>query len=348
MENDAAIDRFISTHFDWILTSASRFLAPIDVKLYTVTDLPCKYPLSTHCIPLIQSKFNQYRIHPVFTLLCGATIWGLIWYPYRLLDQAGIGGILSTIGTYLVALLLGVLLFRKSIRPALIFNGQAHLLFGICFFAGWANIAYILGILLGEVMRVLLLFYLAPLWTVFFSWFLLNEKLSRSGYFVITFSLAGAIIMLWQPGSNLPLPISYGDWLGLAGGFLFALVNVLVRKDQSHSIELKSMSISLGAVLVGLGCSLAMGSSLPLSALTINMGLLLFGIGSVMFAMSLLLQYGLTHIPANRAIIILLFELVVAAVAAYFLADEALSKTEWIGGAMIISASLFSARMNQA
>ena len=31
---------------------------------------------------------------------------------------------------------------------------------------GWSNLAYVLGILEGEVMRVLLLFYLAPLWTV--------------------------------------------------------------------------------------------------------------------------------------------------------------------------------------
>jgi drug/metabolite transporter (DMT)-like permease len=43
----------------------------------------------------------------------------------------------------------------------------------------------------------------------------------------------------------------------------------------------------------------------------------------------------------------MLFELVVAAVAAYFLTDEALTMKEWVGGAMIISASLFSAKMNR-
>jgi drug/metabolite transporter (DMT)-like permease len=43
----------------------------------------------------------------------------------------------------------------------------------------------------------------------------------------------------------------------------------------------------------------------------------------------------------------MLFELVVAAVAAYFLTDEAMTLKSWMGGALIVSASLFSARMNR-
>jgi drug/metabolite transporter (DMT)-like permease len=295
----------------------------------------------------ILSSKPQHKIFPILALLCGATIWGLVWYPYRLLEQAGISGEISTTIAYFIALLLGLAIFHKSIRPALIFNGRAHLLFGICFFAGWANIAYILGILLGEIMRVLLLFYLAPLWTILFSLLLLNEKLSRYGYFIITLSLAGAATMLWQPGSYFPLPSSAGDWLGLLGGLMFALVNVLVRKDQSHSIALKSMAICLGATLVGLGCTLLFGSSLPLSEVPSNSWFLLLGVGLVMFLMSLVLQYGLTHVPANQAIVILLFELFVAAIAAYFLVNEAMSLMEWLGGMMIVSASLFSTKMNR-
>jgi len=294
---------------------------------------------------ILSRQFN--RILPIIALLCGASIWGMMWYPYRLLEHAGISGEISTTITYFAALLLGLLLYRKSIRSTLIFNGQAHLLFCICFFAGWANIAYILGILLGEIMRVLLLFYLAPLWTILFSWLLLNEKLSHYGYFVITLSLTGAATLLWQPDSNFPLPSSSGDWLGLLGGFMFALVNVLVRKDQSHSIELKSMAVCLGATLVGLGCSLITGSSLSLSEAVVNSWLLLIGVGIVMFIMSFVLQYGLTHVPANQAIVILLFELAVAAIAAYFLVDEAMSPKEWVGGMLIISASLFSSKMNR-
>ena len=74
---------------------------------------------------------------------------------------------------------------------------------------------------------------------------------------------------------------------------------------------------------------------------------MLLGTGLAVFILSLVLQYGLTHVPANQAIVLLLFELVIAAVAAYLLTNESMTLKEWIGGAMIISASLFSSRMNR-
>ncbi|HEY6044899.1 MAG TPA: EamA family transporter, partial [Nitrosospira sp.] len=63
--------------------------------------------------------------------------------------------------------------------------------------------------------------------------------------------------------------------------------------------------------------------------------------------LSLVVQYGLTYVPANQAIVIMLFELVAAAIAAHFLTDEVMALREWVGGLMIASASLFSARMNR-
>jgi drug/metabolite transporter (DMT)-like permease len=64
-----------------------------------------------------------------------------------------------------------------------------------------------------------------------------------------------------------------------------------------------------------------------------------------MLAVTLSIQYGLMHVQANRAIVILLFELVVAAISAYFLAGELLHGKEWLGAVMIIFASLFSGNM---
>ncbi len=290
---------------------------------------------------------NKQNVFPAAALLIGAAIWGLLWYPYRLLEQNGVSGQVSTVITYSIALSLGLVLFRKSVRISYIFSGKPQLLFWIALFAGWTNIAYILGIIHGEVMRVLLLFYLAPLWTILLARLLLNERLSLHGYLVIALSLAGAVTMLWQPDSGFPLPSSYGDWMGLSGGIMFALMNVLIRKDQHHSIQLKSLALWLGVMLMGLGHSLFLPTPFALADISADSWLLMLGIGLVVFALSLVVQYGLTHIPANRAIVIMLFELVVAAVAAYFLTNEAMTFKEWAGGAMIVSASLFSTRMNR-
>ena len=290
---------------------------------------------------------EQKNTFPRVALFIGAGIWGLLWYPYRLLEQANINGPTSATITYSFALLLGLVIFRKNLRISHLSDGNPYLLLWIGLLVGCACMAYILGVIHGEVMRVLLLFYLAPLWTIIFSRFLLKEKLSTYGYWVICISLSGAATMLWQPGNNFPLPSSYGDWMGLAGGFAFALSNVLIRKDQGHSVQLKSLAVWLGVVVVGLSYSLFLPMTHLLTEISMNSWLLLLGTGLAVFILSLVLQYGLTHVPANQAIVLLLFELVVAAVAAYLLTNESMTLKEWIGGAMIVSASLFSSRMNR-
>ena len=290
---------------------------------------------------------KQKNTFPRVALFIGAGIWGLLWYPYRLLEQAEINGPASATITYLFALLLGLVVFRKNLRISHLSDGNPYLLLWIGLLVGCACMAYILGVIHGEVMRVLLLFYLAPLWTIIFSRFLLKEKLSTYGYWVICISLSGAATMLWQPGNNFPLPSSYGDWMGLAGGFAFALSNVLIRKDQGHSVQLKSLAVWLGVVVVGLSYSLFLPMTHLLTEISMNSWLLLLGTGLAVFILSLVLQYGLTHVPANQAIVFLLSELVVAAIAAYLLTNESMTLKEWIGGAMIVSASLFSSRMNR-
>ena len=119
---------------------------------------------------LLTKQNNQYAGNalPVANL-AGAVIWGLLWYPYRLLEQAQMHGPIATAITYALALLMGLIAFRNRLRRSRIFDGQSHLLLCIGLFAGWANLAYVLGVVHGEIMRVLLLFYLAPLWTILFA-----------------------------------------------------------------------------------------------------------------------------------------------------------------------------------
>ena len=294
-----------------------------------------------------QNNPSNQNALPVIALLVGAAIWGLLWYPYRLLEQAGITGPAATTITYVVALLLGLLVFRNNLQRSRIVGRYPHLLLWIGLCAGWANLAYVLGVIHGEIMRVMLLFYLAPLWTIVFARLLLDEVLSLHGYLVIAFSLAGAIIMLWQPEHGFLLPSSYGDWMGISAGFMFALSNVLSHKDQYHGIRLKSVAVWIGVALVAFGYSLFL-PDLPIpSDISAGTYLLLLGVGLTVFVLSLVVQYGLTHTPANQAIVIMLFELVVAGIGAYFLTNEVMTLREWIGGAMIVSASLFSARMNR-
>jgi drug/metabolite transporter (DMT)-like permease len=273
-----------------------------------------------------------------WALLFGAATWGIVWYPYRLLAQAGVDGIWSTLLTYSIALAIGVAAFPRAARSLMPLRPLAMVM-GLAI--GWSNLAYVLGVLEGEVMRVLLLFYLAPLWTVPMARLILQERLDARGLVVMAIAFAGAMIMLWHPQVGLPWPASRAEWMGLAAGFFFALGNVLVRKLDDMGDAAKSIVIWAGVAVVAL-------LYLPLSptphaealANAREAPLLLLGIGAALFAMSLALQYGLSRLPANRAIVILLFELVVAAIAAYVFAGEVMRPQDWIGGALIVAATL--------
>ena len=276
------------------------------------------------------------------SLIVAASVWGLVWYPYRLLELAGVSGSVSSLLTYLLGLPL--LLFLVA-RVRIAERGERGLLLALALSAGWANLAYVLAVIHGEVMRVLLLFYLAPLWTVFFAWLLLREKAGRAAYLVIGLSVAGAWVMLSGSG-GLPLPTNAAEWLGLSAGVGFALSNVLTRRIRSAPIALRSLWVFAGVVAWSMLHAIHEGAS-PNIVLTLNgqAWLLVAGIALLLLLATFTVQYGLAHTPANRAIVILLSELVVAALASRLLAGEAMDLREWIGGAMIVAATLFSGRL---
>lgn len=287
---------------------------------------------------------SKQKITAITGLLSGAAVWGMVWYPFRILEHAGISGMLSSFITYFFALLIGVAISGPVWRELRIAGWWGVLLI-LC--AGWTNFGYVQAIIEGEVMRVLLLFYLAPLWTVFFAHFLLGERLSRFGYAVILLSLSGALVMLWQPSLGLPVPQNRAEWIGLSAGMSFALTNVIVRHTQHLSVNFKSASVWLGTVLLT-GLMLLYQGDLAAHVISISLDSwwMLALVGLVLCATSFAVQFGLTHLPANQAIVLLLFELMFAAVAAYFLAGEKMGLQEYIGAVLIVSASLLSGRIH--
>lgn len=287
---------------------------------------------------------SKQNLLPVAGVLSGSLVWGLVWYPYRVLEYVGVSGALATLLTYLLAMLCGAFMLPRLWRELPRAGWWAV---ALMLSVGWTNLGYVLAVLHGEVMRVLLLFYLAPLWTVLLSYWLLGERLNHYGTLVIALSLSGAFVMLWEPQSGLPLPANLAEWLGLSAGMAFALSNVVSRRAVHLSVEAKSCTVWFGTALLtapflwwqgGLGEHVL--------AIDAQGWLLLALLGVALCAVSFTVQYGITHMPANRAVVLFLSELVIAAAASYFLADEAMELRDWIGAALIVSASLLSGRLS--
>lgn len=280
--------------------------------------------------------------HPAsvtFGLLFGATVWGIIWYPYRLLEQAGLSGAFASAATYAVALLIGCLLFAPRWRRSAPHCPQVMLPLALA--AGWTNLSYVLAVIDGEVMRVMLLFYLSPLWTLFLARLLLGEQAGLRGLLVIAFSLAGAFVMLWNPAEGLPVPRNTAEWLGLSSGMGFALTNVLTRRATSLTLEQKSFAV-WGGVTVLAFLFLPFAAAPVPEQISGQNWLYIVGLGAVLMVTTLMVQYGVSNTRATRAAVIFLFELVVAAITAWLLAGEVLTAREWVGGVMIVLATIFA------
>ena len=284
-------------------------------------------------------QHNWQRGRPVLSLLAGATMWGVVWYPMRLLESHGLSGPWLTMLLYLVATIGGLVLAGRQL-PTL--ARQPMLMLGLAISAGWTNLAFVLAILDGNVMRVLFLFYLSPAWAILLGWMVMKEQIDRWAIVIMIVALAGGWLMLLQPGSAIPLPTSSSDWLALTSGMAFAISNVFVNKAQATSVSVKSLAAWIGVTGLSIILILMRGEPVPQLSVSLMLGVITLGLlGTVI--MTLFVQYGVTHMPVHRSGVILLFELVAGALSQQLLTDESLVAREWLGGALVVAASLLIA-----
>lgn len=281
----------------------------------------------------------------VISCLLAATLWGTFWFPLREFRALGLPGLWTTLTIYTGAMLALVPWFwqrRTGLGRQL--AGHPVNLLAIAAAAGWTNLAFILAMLDGTVVRVLLLFYLAPMWTVLFGWLILRENPDRAGVLTLLLAMAGGVIMLWpQEGDVLTAAVSHADWLALSAGMAFALNNVMIRRSGYLPIGFKMLAAWSGVLMLTVAAILLTGSEFPAAGYAGWIGAFVFGLLG-MTLMTFTAQYGVTHLPVYRSAVIFLFEIVAGAVSASLLSDEVIHWREWVGGTLVIAAAWHSAR----
>jgi len=277
-------------------------------------------------------------IGPVLLLLWAATFWGVVWYPLRLLEAAGLSGLWTTWVIFTVAALPGLWLAWPHRH---VLWEQPGLLLLIALANGWLNTAFVLAILDGNVVRVLLLFYLSPLWSTLLAWWWLGERPSRFGLATLAVAMAGALLMLWNPQLGFPWPQDQADWLAISAGIGFSFSNVAVRRLKHMPVIIKAAVTWWGVVVVAGIWILFTQASMPAISSGAWIGAVALGVLGVLGA-SLALIYGVEKMPVHRSAVILLFELVAGAVSSQLLTNEIVTTIEWFGGALIILAAYLS------
>jgi drug/metabolite transporter (DMT)-like permease len=286
-------------------------------------------------------------------LVLNALVWGTSWWPMRRLQSQGLHPLWSTALIFTLATLA-----IAAVRPRAI--GQVvrtPALWVLIVAAGCTNAAFNWAIVIGDVVRVVLLFYLMPLWTVLLARVILGERLTRMAALRIVLGTAGAAIVLWPEGTHaaplsaglfdtLPLPRSLADWLGVAGGFSFALNNVMLRREASRPEEGRSLAMFAGGALVAGALATVLGASgaVPAVPAPAASWLALAGVLTIVFlAGNLSLQYGAARLPANRTAVVMLTEVLFASLSAVALGGGTLTARLALGGALIVGGAVLAA-----
>jgi drug/metabolite transporter (DMT)-like permease len=275
-------------------------------------------------------------------LLANAFAWGVSWWPFRQLQTQGVHPLWATALTYLLALVC-LLLARPHAWRAF---AQHRLLWVLMLASGLTNIGFNWAVTVGDVVRVVLLFYLMPAWSVLLAWPLLGERPRAGALFRLVLALSGVLVVLHTPASPWPWPESLADVLALLGGFFFALTNVLLRR--LHAAPVASGMLAMfggGAVLATLvaltGVHTGIVSSLPDPGFAwmawVVLLSLLFLVGNAG------LQYGAARLRASATSVIMLSEIVFASASAMLLGAGEMNLRTIVGGALIVAAAVWAA-----
>lgn len=277
----------------------------------------------------------------IVVLLASCTAWGLLWWPLKGFAARGLDGPWMTLASYgVVAGATLPLLWRE--RAA--WQPQAWGVAGIALVGGSANAAFMLALLQGDVVRVMLLFYLSPVWAVLGGRLFLGEAVGPRRAAAVAAALLGAFLVIGGPRA-FDTPLSTADLLALYAGVAFAGNNLIARASQQVPLATKSVAVFVGCALVSALC-LALGlgpgreapaADLPLALLVAAFGLLWIGFATATW------QYGVTRLEAGRAGVILITELMVAVLSAVALGAQVLSPAEWAGAALIAGAAVIEA-----
>ena len=291
----------------------------------------------------------------VLGLMFNALTWGLSWWPFRQLQQAGLHALWSTVLIYASAVVVVGLLKPGAWAQLL----RERSLWAIALASGGTNLCFNWGVTIGDVSRVVLLFYLTPLWTVLLARWLLQERADARVWLRVAMALAGAALVITSGHDTADgaaarpaaMPV-LADVLALVGGFCFSLNNVMLRRSAALPEEGRALAMFGGGALVsllvvsagslGLGALAGLGLHAP-PPVQASWLVPALGLAFAFLLSNLALQYGAARLPANVTSVVMPCEVLFASGSAVWWAGESPTASLLLGGALILGATVLAA-----
>ncbi len=175
-------------------------------------------------------------------------VFGIYWIPLRHLESAGFPGIWATSIFNLIATIL--------IVPVMIFNwrrfvpGRPRFHF-ICFGTGLGYALYASAFLYTDVISVIVLFYLMPIWGFVLARLVIGDAITPVRWSSMVIALLGLWVILGQ-GTEVPIPNNVGDWMALVAGLLWAGLSLMLLTDDPEQ------PINYAVGFIGWGCIISL------------------------------------------------------------------------------------------
>lgn len=275
--------------------------------------------------------------------MLNALVWGLSWWPLRQLNALGLHPLWVTAFVFSSVTVLLTLLFPTAWRAF-----KQHPQLGwLVMASGLTNLGFNWAITTGDVVRVVLLFYLMPSWSLLLAWWLLDERPSRGALARLTLSLAGMWLVLHNPQTPLPLPQDLADYLALAAGCSFAVTNIWLLRLQHAPESARMVAMFGGGALMAVACAAlaSMGHVVP----NFNTDIALWwpwvvGLSVAILVGNFALQYGAARLSAHTTAMVMMSEIVFASVSSIALGAAAPTWQVVMGGGLIVLTALFASQ----
>lgn len=274
----------------------------------------------------------------ILSLVGSGVVWGFTWLPLKYFASLGLDGHAIAVTAYVLVSLLALPLIW---RERALWRRERRWLCSIGLSFGLANFALNEALMTGSVVRVMLLFFLLPAWGMIGGRVFLKEPLGWRRLVAVALCLSGVFTLVGGVDA-LREPPTLADGAALLAGIVYTLGGISNRIAREIPMASRTLVSFVGCAAIGVAGLAVHVPSVPALAVADWLLLFLFAFVWIMGA-TLLTTYGTTHVPASRAGVVQVIELVVAIVSAVLVGGEALSVAEYVGSGLIVAATVVEA-----
>ena len=278
-----------------------------------------------------------------FARLCciySGITFGIYWIPLRAMETTGLSGSWSILLFTLMPaiLILPVFLYRIKIyfREPLRFHGTTLLI-------GLGYVMYAGAFLYTEVIRVIVMFYLMPIWGFLLGRIFLGEQISPVRWISMAFGALG-LAVICDITAGFPFPSNTGDWMALVAGFIWANAAILLltgkSRPQEYTIGFLLWASIIAGCLVAYGISAGFEEVLPEVLLTTKLWWLIPFAIIVLLPAAYATMFGPTQLSPGIVGLLYMTDISIATVTAALFAGETFATKELIGVILITFAGI--------